>query len=62
MTKHSEFMMLSRREVEAIHMYVWDRVRATNGEAYKVWQKMFEFLEDKQPGLLDTLSQDMHNK
>ncbi len=49
-------LQLTEKEVEAIEHYIWQHVRASeNGLAYKVWKKMFDFVneEDPQPELFE---------
>ena len=48
-------MNLSKSEVSAIIDYVFQHSRGNpNGKAFKVWQKMFDFLNDKQPNLYES--------
>ncbi len=42
---------LSKPEVEAVMDYIWQHVRASpKGKGYKVWQKMFDFVEGEAEG------------
>jgi hypothetical protein len=45
-------LCLSKSEVNSIISYVWQHSRGSpNGTAFKVWQKMFDFLNDDQQEL-----------
>ena len=45
-------LSLSKPEVESVMEYIWTHCRASeNGKAYKVWKKMFEFVNDDQQEL-----------
>ena len=50
-------MTLSRKEVESITDYLFMHVRSTNGTARNVYEKMVDFLDEKQPSLLDIAQQ-----
>ena len=47
-------MTLTRAEVEAVVDYIWMHARAhPESRAYKVWQRMMEFLNDGQGDLFE---------
>lgn len=47
-------MTLTRAEVEAVVDYIWMHARAhPESRAYKVWERMMEFLNDTQGDLFE---------
>lgn len=47
-------MQLTRAEVEAVVDYIWMHARAhPESRAYKVWERMMEFLNDTQGDLFE---------